>query len=128
MRDRRLRLGYAIAAAVLLAAEVGIALYVRDNFVRPYVGDVLVVILIYAVVRIFLPERFRALPAVVFFFAAGVELMQYFRLAERLRLAGIPFFRILLGSVFDPADILCYAVGCGILGGYELLRLRRRKQ
>ena len=35
------RWSYALAAALLFAVEVAIALYVRDRFVRPYLGDVL---------------------------------------------------------------------------------------
>ncbi len=31
---------------VIFCIEVLIALYVRDNFVRPYIGDVLVVVVI----------------------------------------------------------------------------------
>ena len=41
------RIGYAIATVILLLTEVLIALYVHDAFVRPYIGDVLVVIVIY---------------------------------------------------------------------------------
>ena len=51
----RRRLGYAALCAVLLGVEIVIALYVRDAFVRPYVGDVLVVILIACFIRIFVP-------------------------------------------------------------------------
>ena len=45
-----------IATVILLLTEVLIALYVHDAFVRPYIGDVLVVIVIYTFIRIFVPE------------------------------------------------------------------------
>ena len=51
------RIGYAIATVILLLIEVLIALYVHDAFVRPYIGDVLVVVVIYTFIRIFVPER-----------------------------------------------------------------------
>ena len=38
---------YAICFAGLFVVETLIALFVRDAFIRPYMGDVLVVILIY---------------------------------------------------------------------------------
>ena len=41
------RIGYAIATVILLLIEVLIAVYVHDAFVRPYIGDVLVVVVIY---------------------------------------------------------------------------------
>lgn len=46
--------------------EVLIALYVRDRFIRPYVGDMLVVVLVYSFVRIFLPTGIPRMPFYVF--------------------------------------------------------------
>ena len=115
----RKRIKYLIAFAILLLVEVLIALYVHDEFIRPYVGDVLVVIVVYCFVRIFVPDKCRLLPLYVFLFAAGVEVLQYFELVKRLGLENNTFLRGLIGSVFDMKDILCYAVGGLILGGYE---------
>ena len=115
----RKRIKYLIAFAILLLVEVLIALYVHDEFIRPYVGDVLVVIVVYCFVRIFVPGKCRLLPLYVFLFAAGVEVLQYFELVKRLGLENNTFLRGLIGSVFDMKDILCYAVGGLILGGYE---------
>ena len=72
------RLCYVITTLVLLVIEVLIALFVHDNFVRPYIGDVLVVIAIYAFVRIFIPEKCRLLPLWIFVFAVFVEVLQLF--------------------------------------------------
>ena len=47
MEKNMKRIGYAIATVVLLLIEVLIAVYVHDAFVRPYIGDVLVVVVIY---------------------------------------------------------------------------------
>lgn len=115
------RLGYAAATLILLLIEVLIALYVHDAFVRPYIGDVLVVVVIYTFVRIFIPENCRLLPLCVFIFAALVECLQYFRIVELLGWQESRFLRVLVGSVFDWRDILCYAAGCILLGAYEVL-------
>lgn len=123
----RRRFCYAAAFLLLLCVEVLIALYVHDSFVRPYLGDVLAVIAVYCFVRIFLPERVRFLPFSVFLFAAGVEALQYFRLADRLGLAKGSFVGILLGSVFDWKDIACYAAGCALLAGWERWLCGRKK-
>ena len=72
----------------LLATEVLIALFVHDDFVRPYLGDVLVVPVIFFLLRAAFPERIKL-----------------------LRLDGIRFFRILLGSTFSFLDIACYFAG-----------------
>ena len=44
------RIFYIISFLVIFCIEVLIALYVCDNFVRPYIGDVLVVVLVYSFV------------------------------------------------------------------------------
>ena len=113
------RLGYIIATVALLFVEVLIALFVHDNFVRPYIGDVLVVVVIYTFIRIFIPDKCRLLPLYVFIFAAFVEILQLFHLVDLLGLGDNRFFRVLIGSVFDFKDIVCYGVGCILLGAYE---------
>ncbi|WP_092559518.1 hypothetical protein [Anaeromicropila populeti] len=48
---RRSREKYLIAFMGLLGIEVLIARYVHDTVIRPYIGDVLVVIVLYCLVR-----------------------------------------------------------------------------
>lgn len=105
-----------------LAVEVVIACYVHDRFIRPYVGDVLVVVVVYCFVRIWVPQGVRLLPLYVFLFAAGVEVLQYFHLVELLGVGNNTFLRVVLGSVFDVKDILCYGIGCVFLEGFERMK------
>lgn len=79
------RIFYIISFLVIFCIEVLIALYVRDNFVRPYIGDVLVVVLVYSFVRIFLPTGIPRMPFYVFLFACFIEVMQYFSVGGNLR-------------------------------------------
>ena len=123
-KRNQLRVKYAIVFVLLLFVEVMIALYVHDTFVRPYVGDMLVVILVYSFTRIFIPERCRLLPLYVFLFAAGVEVLQYFKLIQVLGLENNRFLRVVLGSVFDIKDIVCYGVGSILLEVYERIKSR----
>lgn len=106
------RLVYLFLTFLLLAIEVFIALFVHDNFVRPYIGDVLVTVLICLFLRIFLQRGVKLLPLYVFIFAAGVEVLQYFQIVEVLGLADNRFLSILIGSVFDVKDVVCYGIGC----------------
>ena len=119
------RLRYLSAFAALLLIEVLIALFVHDAFVRPFIGDVLVVD---CLVRIIKPDGWRFLPVVLFLFATGVEFLQALGFVSLLGLENSRFWRTILGSTFDPADILCYAAGSAMLMGFEgiLRRLSRR--
>ena len=125
-KRNQLRIKYAIIFVLLLFVEVLIALYVHDDFVRPYVGDILVIIVVYCFMRIFIPYRCILLPLYVFIFAAGIEILQYFRLVQVLGLENNTFLRILLGSVFDIKDIGCYGVGGFLLGIFEWKKNRNR--
>ncbi|MBD5135072.1 MAG: DUF2809 domain-containing protein [Lachnospiraceae bacterium] len=128
MTTMRKRVYYGIATFILLLLEIVIALFVHDDFIRPYVGDMIVVIVIYTFVRIWLPEKVRLLPMYIFIFAVFVELLQYFRIVEILGLQDNRFMRILIGSVFDIKDIACYLVGCTLLAVFEvILEMVKRK-
>lgn len=106
------RLFYALCTLVLFTIETLIALYVRDAIIRPYVGDILVVVLVYCFVRIVINSPYRWLPSAVFLFACSIEALQFFHVAELLGLQRNTVARIVLGSVFDWGDIVCYAIGC----------------
>ena len=123
---RRARLCYCIASAALLLLIVFIALFVRDRFIRPYGGDVLITIFICCFVRIFFPGKIKLLPIWVFLFAVAVEVGQYFGIVDIIGLGHIRFFRILIGTSFSWADIICYAVGCVIFCFAELYCRKRQ--
>ena len=120
----KMRAVYACAFLILLAIEILIALYVKDRFIRPYGGDVLVAILICCLVRIFLIDRCRLLPLWVFLFSAAVEIAQLSDPVRLLGLENIALFRIVIGSTFSIADLLCYAAGCMAFMLAERLLLR----
>ncbi|MBO5230066.1 MAG: DUF2809 domain-containing protein [Clostridia bacterium] len=108
---KKIRLKYLAAFLVLLAGEIIIALYVHDSFVRPYMGDMLVVAVICAFLRIFVPQKIKYLPIFTAAFAVLVEVLQYFDFVSLLGLADSRFFSILLGRTFDIKDIFCYIIG-----------------
>ena len=111
---KKLRLAYALLFCGLFFVEFLIALFVHDNFIRPYLGDVLVTVLICSFLRVFIPKGVTALPAFVLLFATIVEVGQYFDFVKLIGLENNPFVSVLLGRTFSVADILCYAVGCCI--------------
>ncbi len=105
---------YTFGLVTILLGEIFIALFVNDRFIRPYGGDILVTVLLCCLMSAIFPEKFRYLPLWVFIFSVCVEILQYFDIVTLLGLSHIPFFKILIGSVFSWADIVCYGVGCVI--------------
>ena len=106
------KLIYLLIFLCLLATEIVIALFVNDAFIRPYVGDMLVTLLLCCLCRVIVPCKVRPLPVYVFIFAACVEIGQYFDLVALLGLADNRIISIALGRTFSWMDLVCYAVGC----------------
>ena len=103
---------YLCAFILIFIAEVIIAVFATDNFIRSHLGDVLVVVLIYCFIKIFIRNKIKLLWLYIFFFATLVEVGQYFHLVDLLGLGEYRFARIILGTTFDIWDIVCYFVGC----------------
>ncbi|WP_421795260.1 DUF2809 domain-containing protein [Haliscomenobacter sp.] len=102
---------YFVYTILLFVTEVLIALFVHDQFIRPYIGDFLVVILIYCFVKSFLNTPVVPTALGVLVFAYTVELLQYFRIVEVLGLQHSRAARIIIGSSFEWQDILAYTLG-----------------
>lgn len=98
-------------AVLLFSLETGIALFVHDNFIRPYFGDVLVVVLIYCFVKSFV--KIEVIPAAVcvLLFAFFIEGLQYLNLVEKLGLQHNKIARTVIGTSFSWEDLLCYLAG-----------------
>jgi len=115
---------YALATLIIFVVEVLIATVFKNwFFVRAYLGDVIVVMLIYTFVLSFFEiENKKLLIAGIFLFSVFIEVLQYFEIADILGFKPGSWQHIVLGSSFSWWDILCYAVGCVVL----LLLLQKR--
>lgn len=111
-------------ASAILAAEIYIAVCVKGGFVRHYLGDVLAVILLYALARAIFSVPPSNLPLKIFAFAAALELVQYFGVVQILGVEN-KILKVIIGGTFDFTDLLCYAAGCILAGAYEKFEKRR---
>ena len=102
---------YFVWAILLFVTEVLIAAYLNDRIIRPYVGDFLVVILMYCFVKSFLDIPTFPLAISVLVFAFFIEILQYFDLANHLHLGKSSIARIVLGSSFEWIDLIAYTAG-----------------
>jgi len=103
-----------VICLIIFLIEVLIALFVDDSFIRPYGGDILVVILIYYFLKLFIETKTIYLVVAVLLFAYLVEFGQYLRLVEVLGLQGNKVMRTIIGSSFSWWDIVCYTIGGAI--------------
>lgn len=125
MKTNKSRITYILLFILLFAIEVLIALFVHDSFVRPFIGDVLVVMLVCAFLRIFVPEKVKLMPVFATLFAVIIEALQYFDFVKLLGLENNPVISTALGRTFDIRDIICYIIGGAIFFAAEIF-LRRK--
>ena len=115
---------HAGVALLLFLIELSIALFVDDAFVRPYLGDVLVVPLVYCLVATFIEAKPLRLGLAVLGFAFAIEFAQYFELVRVLRLEDNRLARTVLGTSYSTLDLVAYTVGAVLTVGCHL-RLRQ---
>lgn len=102
---------YLLPAVLLFIVEVIIAMYAHDTIIRPFVGDFLVVILIYCFVKTFINASLKRTATCVLLFAYMVELSQRFHLINWLGLQNSKLARIIMGDYFSWMDMLMYTLG-----------------
>lgn len=102
---------YLFATIILFLVEVIIAVYIHDTIIRPYIGDVLVVILLYCFVKAFVTiSTIKAAIGVLFFWFI-IEFLQHLNIVNWLGLSHNKLANIIIGNSFSWIDILCNIVG-----------------
>ena len=109
--NRKQRSLYLLTALLLFILEVLIERYVHDGFVRPYLGDFLVVILLHALLMSV--SYLKVLTAAVgtLVFAYAIEAAQFVQLISLLGLDQYKWARVVLGTSFSWWDMLMYTLG-----------------
>ena len=113
----RFHLGYFLIAILLFLIEIVIAKYVT-GWVRSYLGDVLVIMLIYSAVMTIIKLNKKVVVLLTLILAFAIEFSQYFTLAELLGFEKGSVAYIVLGNTFSVEDLLCY-----LLGGFVILTI-----
>ncbi|AYY83937.1 DUF2809 domain-containing protein [Chryseobacterium indologenes] len=112
----KFNLTYFLLTLLIFLLEVLIATKLKNIFfVRAYLGDVIVVILLYTFVKSFVKLNDQKLIPGILIFSCLVEFAQYFNIAEKLDFQPGSVMYVIIGNSFSWIDILCYAVGCLLL-------------
>lgn len=106
-----LRRSYAIVALAIFLIEIVIALFVSDDFIRPYVGDVLAVMFVYAGLRAVLSVSVGTAVTGALAIALVIELGQLVDILEIVGLDGNAVARVVFGTSFEWLDLVAYLAG-----------------
>lgn len=119
---------YFILAVLLFCIEVIIARYFNDPIIRPYVGDLLVVILLYCFIKSFLNTPVWPTALAVLCFSYCIEILQYFKIVHLLGLQDSRIARIVIGTSFEWVDLIAYTAGFALVVYIEKNRPMFSKQ
>ena len=99
----RFHFGYFCIAILLFLVEIMIAKYMR-GWIRGYLGDILVVMLIYSTLMTVFDLNKKSVVLFTLIFAFIIEYGQYFKLAELLGFEKGSLAYIVLGNTEPPRD------------------------
>lgn len=117
---------YFLFSLLLFITEILIATYFKAGFIRHYLGDFLVVILIYCFVKTFLKISVIKVAIGVLLFAYFIELLQYLNFVKFIGLENNRLANVILGNYFEWADMLAYTLGVLlILGAENIFKIKR---
>lgn len=123
----KFNLKYFLLSILIFLVEVLIATVLKDQFfIRAYLGDVIVVMLLYALVKSFFITNNTKLILGIFVFSCLIEFAQFFKIANKLGFPEGSLMYIVVGNSFSWIDILCYGVGCLIL--YLLVKINSNQK
>ena len=100
MKFLRFNRNYFALTVILFVIEICIAIFVNDAFVRPFLGDVIVVWFMYYFIRSFIAIKPIYIAFFTLLFSFAVEIGQYFKLIEILGLQENKWRGLLLARPF----------------------------
>lgn len=103
-------LKYFLIFISIFIIEVIIAIYIKDNFIRPYFGDFLVIFLVYYFLLSFINFDKNKIALSVLLFAFTVEIIQFFQVLSYFNLEKNRILRIVAGNTFSFEDLIIYSL------------------
>lgn len=119
------RRAYLIAAAVLLVGLVLIARYVSGPVIRPFGGDVLVIVFFSCLMCGVTRASMGRCAATAFVTGVIVEVAQALDLIEILGLQDNDVAKTVIGTTFDWRDLVAYVIGAALAVFLDRLIQRR---
>jgi hypothetical protein len=116
---------YFFVAILLFIVELFIAIYMHDEFLRPYGGDFLVVIFLYCFLRSFINRPVLSVALAVLLLSYIIEVTQHFGLIYKLRWEHSLLAHLVLGSTFKWLDMLAYTLGTALVLVFEEFLINR---
>lgn len=122
---KNIKLNYLFLCILLLVVEIVIAIYAKDEFIRPLLGDYLAVILVFYFLATFLKTSLNKIAFISLLISYIIEGLQFIHILKLLDLEKYTVLKIVLGTSFSWMDMLAYTLGIGtviVVHNYKKLR------
>ena len=119
---------YILLSVLLFLLEIIIERETHDDFIRPYVGDFFVVMLVYTMIKSFLNSSTIPTALFVLLYSYLLEYTQYLQLSRHLGVENSWIGRLVLGNYFAWGDIVAYTGGVIVVVVLELSLAKRNAQ
>jgi len=105
---------FSLSIICFIACVLIVKFFNGNQFIRGFIGDIIVILLMYFFIKIF--WNFHALKLTIFTLgvAFAIEFLQYLKVTTLFGLEHNTMAQLILGSIFDPRDLIAYTIG-GIL-------------
>lgn len=102
---------YLIISLLLLIVEILIAIYAKDDFIRPILGDYLASILLCCIFATFLKISITKIALISLLISYTIEGLQYINILELLNLRQYTLLEIIFGTSSSWTDMIAYTLG-----------------
>jgi Protein of unknown function (DUF2809) len=108
---KNIKSSYLVISLILLIVEITIAVYAKDGFIRPILGDYLAAILVFYLLAAFLTTSKNKIALLALSISYLIEGLQYLNILKLLNLEQHKLLRIVFGTSFSWMDVLAYTLG-----------------
>lgn len=108
---KRRQVYFLLCIACFIICIIIVLFFNNDSFVRGYIGDFIIVILLYFFIKSIYDFQPINLALITLTFAFLTEFMQYIGIMNYFGLGNNLISKIIIGSEFDPFDLIAYVLG-----------------
>jgi hypothetical protein len=107
----QIKFNYLYISILLLITEILIAIFAKDEFIRPILGDSLAALFVFYVLATFVKISETKTAILALSICYFIEGLQFIHILEVFDLEKYTILKIIVGTAFSWIDMLAYTVG-----------------
>ncbi len=108
---KQIKFNYLCISILLLITEILIAIFAKDEFIRPILGDYLAALFVFYILATFLKISETKTALLALSICYFIEGLQFMHILEVFDLEKYSILKIIVGTSFSWTDMLAYTLG-----------------